>query len=90
MTPSQLTGYTCSGKGGLVIYLDTKFRFEIIHNLNEFEHWEGEMISVSKGGLPKSVIVCNIYRPPRMLHDQIRQFIDQITTVLINIENKKI
>ena len=96
MTLSQLTGYTCitqgkssSEKGGLVIYLDTKFRFEIIHKLNEFEHWEGQMIRVSKGGLPNSVIVCNIYRPPIMLHDQIRQFIDQLTTVLINIENKK-
>ena len=95
MTLSQLTGYNCitqgksSSEGRLSDLLGHKIQIRIVHKINEFEHWEGPMIRVSKGGLPNSVIVCNIYRPPRMLHDQIRQFIDQPTTVLINIENKK-
>ena len=60
----QIFSQEGSEKGGLVIYLDTKFRFKIIHKLNEFEHWEGQMIRVSKGGLPNSVIVCN--RPAKL------------------------
>ena len=91
----QLPGYNCiiqgkhySEKGGLVIYIDTRFKYEVLINLNEYEYWEGQIIKVTGRGLPKEIIIGNIYRPPRMLHDQIRQFINELTVLMTNIENK--
>ena len=91
----QLPGYNCiiqgkssSEKGGLVIYIDTRFKYEVLINLNEYEYWEGQIIKVTGGGLPKEIIIGNIYWPPRMLHDQIRQFINELTVLMTNIENK--
>ena len=64
---SKLAGYNCitqgkssSEKGGLITYVDVNF---------SYANWEGQIIKVSGGGLPKSVIICNLYRPPRMLQD---------------------
>ena len=71
-----------SDKGGLVTYVDIKFSYEIILNINEYASWEGQIIKVSGGGLPKSAITCYLYRPPRMLEDQIRQLINERSTVL--------
>ena len=82
-------GKSSSEKGGLVTYVDIHFSYEIILNINEYANWEGQIIKVSGGGLPKSVIICNLYRPPRMLQDQIRQFINELSTVLSTIERKK-
>ena len=78
-----------SEKGGLITYVDVHFRYEIILNINEYANWEGQIIKVSGGGLPKSVIICNLYRPPRMLQDQIRQLINELSTVLSTIERTK-
>ena len=83
-----IQGKSCSEKGGLVIYIDTRFKHEEQINLNEFEYWEGQIIKVTGGGLPKEVTIGNIYRPPRMLHDQIRQFMNKLTVFITNIENK--
>ena len=83
-----IQGTRCSEKGGLVIYIDTRFKYEVLINLNEYEYWEGQIIKVTGGGLPKEIIIGNIYRPPRVLHDQIRQFINELTVLMTNIENK--
>ena len=61
----------------------------IILIINEYANWEGQIITVSGGGLPKSVIICNLYGPPMMLQDQMRQFINELSTVLSTIERKK-
>ena len=78
----QLSGYNCiaqgkssSERGGLIIYIDTKFKYEIHLSINTHEHWEGQMILVHGGGLSKSIIIGNVYRPPRQLREQINQFI---------------
>ena len=52
--------------------IDTRFKYELLINLNKYEYWEGQIIKVTGGGLPKEIIIGNIYRPPRMLHYQIR------------------
>ena len=92
----QLAGYNCitqgkisSETGGLITYLDVYFSYEIILNINEYAKWDGQIIKVPGGGLPKSVIICNLYRTPRLLQDQIRQFINELSTVLSTIDRKK-
>ena len=69
----QLPGYDCitqikssSDRGGLRIYVDNKFQYGVCLNLNMYEHWEGQIIYPKGGGLPKPIIIGNIYRPPRI------------------------
>ena len=83
-----IQGNSCSEKGGLVIYIDTRLKYEVLINLSEYEYCEEQIIKVTGGGLPNEIIIGNIYRPPRMLHDQIRQFINELTVLMTNIENK--
>ena len=58
----QLTGYdcisqgkTCSSKGGLLIYIDTRFDYEVKMNLNTYEHWEDQIIQITGGGLSQPI-----------------------------------
>lgn len=44
-----IQGKSCSEKGGLVIYIDTRFKYEVQINLNEYEYWEGQIIKVTGG-----------------------------------------
>ena len=37
--------------------------------LNQFDHWEGQFVKITGGGLSKDVIIGNIYRPPRDLNE---------------------
>ena len=39
-------GKSCSNKGGLAIYIDNRFDYEIIMNLNMYKQWEGLVIKV--------------------------------------------
>ena len=89
----QLPGYECiiqgkssSDRGGLITYVDKKFKYEVSLNLNMYEHWEGQIIYLKGGGLPKPIIIGNIYRPPRMLRDQIKQFINEFTSLILSLD----
>ena len=66
----MLQGYNCithgkssSSKGGLVLYIDDKYKADAIINLNSYEHWEGLIIKVNGGNLSKTltIIIIIIY-----------------------------
>ena len=40
-------GENCSNKGGLILYVDTKYNYAIKININMFKHWEGMIIEVT-------------------------------------------
>ncbi len=51
--------------------------------------WEGQFIEIyedSRLMCAKKIILGNIYRPPRDINENYRQFIDEITTVLAKLE----
>ena len=88
----QLTGYncisqgkSCSSKGGLLIYIDKRFDFEIKMNLNMYEQWEGQIIQITGGGLSPSVTIGNIYRPPRPSTENCNEFINELSTLISNL-----
>ena len=81
-----IQGKSSSDRGGLIIYVDNKFQYEVCLNLNMYEHWEGQIIYLKGGGLPKPIIIGNIYRPPRMLRDKIKQFINEFTSLILSLE----
>ena len=53
-------GKSCSNKGGLAIYIDNRFDYEIIINLNMYR--EGLVIKVKGDTLTNPFIICNVYR----------------------------
>ena len=40
-------------------------------------HWDGLILQIKGGGLPKGLIIGNIHRPPRILKEEIKQFINE-------------
>ena len=93
----QLPGYDCtalvkssSKNGGLIIYVDNRFQYEEQLNINTYEYWEGLIIKVTGGGLSKAITIDNIYRPPSMIREHIRHFINEFTTVILSIEKSNI
>ena len=54
-------GKTCGNKGGLVMYINNCFNYKVIMTLNQFDHWEGQFVKITGGGLSKYVIIGNIY-----------------------------
>ena len=64
----MLQGYNCitqgkssSSKGGLVIYIDDKYKADVITNLNSYEHWEGLILKVNGENLSKTLNIGNLY-----------------------------
>ena len=39
-------GKSCGNKGGLAIYIDNRFDYEIFMNLNMYKQWDGLVIKV--------------------------------------------
>ena len=84
----QLEDYNCiaqgkssRAKGGLIMYIHTKYDYKLI-KVNQCENWEGQLIEITAGGLTHPVIMGNIYRPPRDLNVNYKQFIDEFSLLL--------
>ena len=85
----QLEGYECikqdktySNKGRLVMYLSKTFNYKVMLSLNQYDNWEGQFIKVTGGGLSKDLIIVNIYRPPRGLNENYKQFLSEFTPII--------
>ena len=93
----QLSGYdcisqgkSCSNKGGLIIYnIDQRFNYELNMKLNTYRQWEGQIIQVNGGGLPQTITIGNIYRPPRPLNENYNEFLNEFITVISSMQNRK-
>ena len=57
---------------------------------NTSDIWEGLFVDISRPELTKNIIISNIYRPPKFNNNNttIRNFIDEITPVLNNLQSK--
>ena len=78
----QLDGYTmlsqgkiCSGHGGLVIYIRTRFHYKHLSLYKKSDVWEGQFIEISGSQLERNIIIGNIYRPPRDTNANYHTFI---------------
>ena len=79
-------GKSCSNKGGLAIYIDNRFDYEIIMNLNMYKQWEGLVIKVKGGTLTNPFIICNVYRPPRSTIPVLREFLNELAPVVNSLD----
>ena len=60
----QLPGYdciakgkSCSKNGGLIIYVDNRFQYEVQLNINTYEYWEGLIIKVTGVDYQKQLLL---------------------------------
>ena len=90
----QLEDYTCislgknsSTKGGLIVYVHTRYNYKVFQLIKN-ETWEGQLIEITGVGLIKSVIVGNIYRPSRDLNVKYKQFIEEFSLLLSQLDCK--
>ena len=79
-------GKSCGNKGGLAIYIDNRFDYEIIMNLNMYKQWEGLVIKVKGDTLTNPFIICNVYRPPRSTIPVLREFLNELTPVMNSLD----
>ena len=58
--------------------------------LNMDKHWEGQIIQVNGGGLPQTITIGNIYRPPRPLNEKYNEFLNEFTTVISSMQKNNL
>ena len=85
----QLEGYTCisqgkrcSSSGGLIIYADSCYNYELLDIPNDYTGWEGQFIKISGDGISKEIIIGNIYRSPKDLNEHYLSFINEFSQLL--------
>ena len=66
----------------VIIYLEGCLEYEIIMTINTYEHWEGQIIQVTGGGLTHAATIVNVYRPPRPSRENYHNFIDELSNVI--------
>ena len=96
MTDFHLQGYellfttekSC-GHGGLMIYVHNQFSAKPI-DINENIHgWERQYIELShKSRSSKKYVICNIYKPPNQIADDLNIFIREFSDTLSFILNR--
>ena len=71
----------CSTHAGLVIYLNKKYNYEIIDISHKSDIWEDLFIHVSISKCNKSIILGDIYKPPKDNNNNanIEAFINELT-----------
>ena len=91
----QLDNYTCitqskssSSKGGLLVYLNNKYRYKTIRTPNHSTDWENQLIKTTGGILHhKSLLLGNIYRPPNDPSYKYKQFTNEFSELHSSLQN---
>ena len=79
-------GKTCTSHGGLVIFLSTIFNFIYSRSYVKSTIWEARFIEIPidrKG--KRTLVLGNVYRPPRDLNENYQTCIDEFTPVLYDL-----
>ena len=58
--------------------------------MNMHTLWEGLILQIKGGGLPKGLIIGNIHRPHRVLKEEIKQFINEFILLILSLEKYKL
>ena len=81
-------GKICSGHGGLVIYISTRFHYKHLSLYMKSDIWEGQFIEISGSQLERNIIIGNIYRPPRDTNANYHTFIEELKPIIEFVNNK--
>lgn len=83
-------GKTCSSHGGLMIYVDDEFDSRIINISGESNIWENMFIEIKGLYLHKTIVIGNIYKPPKSNNNvhNIESFINELEPILAELNNR--
>ena len=79
-------GKTCSQRGGLLIYLNDNFNYNILKIPVISDVWECQVIEIVSNKLTKKVILGNVYRLPREKVADHKIFVDEFSPILTQLE----
>ncbi len=66
-------GWSCSTKGGLIIYLQDQYNYIYKNKVNEYEYCEGQVIQIKIDDFfNKAINLVNLYRPPKRCYRKIQ------------------
>ena len=84
-------GKTCSGHGGLLIYLHQRYSYNIRNLYESPDIWEGLFINIYGANLKKQITLCNVYRPPKFNNNDtsISNFITEFEPILLKLGKEK-
>ena len=79
----------CSDHGGLLIYVLSDFKIEILKQITQSNTWEGLFVEVKKANIDKTFIIGNIYKPPRDNNSRqnTKTFINGLEPILYELNN---
>ena len=80
-------GKICSSHGGLAIYLLNKYDHKTFTIQDHPDIWEGQFIEISGVTLQKNIVIGNIYRPPKDLINNYRNFKEQLIPVIEHLHS---
>ena len=80
-------GKTCSGHGGLIIYLHENYSWQVRQLHEQSDTWEGLFIDIYGDNLAKHITLGNIYRPPKCNNNDqvISTFINELAPVITKL-----
>ena len=86
---------SCSAHGGVSIYLNENFNYEILNVFDDPNVWDGQFIEVTSNDTnnrelnTNKLIIGNIYRPPRDNIDNYNSFTNDMNSILSDLQRSK-
>ena len=90
----QIAGYTlisegklCSAHACLVIYLNNTYKCKNVKVFEDTNIWEGQFLEIPYQTMTKTIILGNVYRPPKDINENYQTFIDEFANKLEYLNN---
>ena len=92
----QIEGYTlisqgkiCSSHAGLAIYLNNKYKYKTVEVFEKSNIWESQFLEITYQTMTKTIILGNVYRPPKDINENYQTFIDEFANKLVYLNNNR-
>ena len=79
----------CCRHGGLIIYIHKQFKYTLIDTINQdATEWEYLCVEMShRTPHSQKYLLCNVYRKPGEIVDEINAFLAEFSTLLQKVKN---
>ena len=92
----QIEGYTlisqgkiCSSHAGRAIYLNNKYKYKTVEVFEKSNIWESQFLEITYQTMTKTIILGNVYRPPKDINENYQTFIDEFANKLVYLNNNR-
>ena len=80
-----------SKHGGLITYIHKDYKFKLNSDFDDHSNlWESHFLEIAhKTNTSKTIIIGNIYRPPKLKNGLLSTFINEFSSILNEVQKKK-